>query len=211
MFARRICYSYIVAIVGAVNCSMALASATVNYQGYMYHGVDLGFGSGPVAGGYVIAGAFAPGFVVQDYFDVYGDGFGNITQGHYSAAIADGAFRPIGAGVLTDGFGFFSSSGMTDEPEGTPIYLFGFPTADPDSGIPVGVLATGTHSSFLVPADMGSTSVDASQTDTFVYGVPTVDGFAFVLLPIPEPTSCWLAAVGAIACGIAHRPRRCGQ
>ena len=167
----------VLALLVLTGASPANAAATVDYYGQLY------IGSGYLSGGFVVAGTFAPGFVSANYFQVYS------LSGFYSDSVADGGFRPIGSGVLTDANGFFSGSGTTNEPPGTQIYLFGFNVSNPDLATH-GFLATGSDPSFLIPADMTSTSIHPSQVSSILFGVQFGgDAIGVGPLTVAEPTS----------------------
>ena len=145
----------------------ASADATVNYHGYLYEHPQ----GPPVGGGFVVAGTFAPGFDPSSYFDLFGDEFGNVAPNHYSNAVAAGAFRPIGSPLTTSGDGFFNGSGSTTALEGSSVYLFAF-RIHPDFGDIAGVITTGSSPTFTVPAQGGSTTIDAALADVVVFGSP---------------------------------------
>jgi hypothetical protein len=173
----------VVSTLSAALSSDAIADATVNYQGYLKNG------NLAAVNAFGIAGTFAPGFNPQTYHCTYGDGSCNLLSGHYSAAVADGNFIPIGPGDLTNGAGFFSGSGTTSAASGTPIYFFAFDTSDPDAAS-MWALATSTDPSFEVPAAMGATSIDTALTDTFIYGEGRLDAALLLRgVPIPEPST----------------------
>jgi len=192
------------AAAGLFRIAAASADATVNYQGYLSQS-PLG---GPVAGGFVVAGTFAPGFNPSTYFDVFGDEYGNVALNHYSNAVAAGVFRPIGSPVTTSVAGFFNGSGSTIALEGTSVYLFAF-ARHPDFGDPEGVIASGSSPPFKVLAPAGSTSIDAALADDFVFGLHAPDGaLALGMLPIPKPNACALSAIGAATFGAFRSARR---
>src|SRR3990172_2650140 len=136
-----------IAAVSLLPMATVRADATVAYQGYL---VQSPFG-GPIANGFVVAGTFAPGFIPADYFEVFGDGYGNVELNHYSNAVAAGAFHPIGSPVTTSPLGFFMGTGSTTVPQGASIYLFAF-ARHPDLGDFEGVIATSSNTTFKVPA-----------------------------------------------------------
>jgi hypothetical protein len=173
---------------------MASADANVNYSGKLLHSP----GGLPVDGGFVIAGTFAPGFEPSTYFQVYGDGSGNVAPNHYMNATFAGSFLPIGLPVLTTAAGFFAGSGTTNAAAGTPVYVFAFPV-HPDLGQQFGVIATGSDAAFLVPAGMGSTSINFNLANNFLFGSGTANGLAAGQLPIPEPHTFVLTVIGAAA------------
>ena len=166
--------------------TVATAAATVNYQGYLYGE----FGS-PAYGGFIIAGTFAPGFNPETIACVYGDESCNVGTEYYTLGVNDGTIRPIGDGVTTDSNGFFSGTGTTSEIAGSPIYLFGFPPFSSAEG----VVATSNHPSFLVPPTDGSTTLDASLANSFVFGYQTGNGIAVAVLPFPEPSALALVVI----------------
>jgi hypothetical protein len=183
--------------------STSFADATVNYEGFVYADE---FSFMPVQNGFAIAGTFPPGFDPYSYHCVYGDTSCNLNAGHYSAAVGDGNFVPIGAGDLTDASGFFSGSGTTSAAAGTPVYLFVFATPDPDTSFYWG-LATSTHPSFLVPAANGDTTLNAGLADTFIHGADAPGGIALRVVPFPEPSAFvfTLTAFSFVGCGRKRR------
>lgn len=174
-----------------LQASAACADATVSYHGYLYNQALT-----PIQGGFVIAGTFDPGFNPASYFAVYGDAFGNVAAGHYSAAVAAGTFRPVGLPVNTSASGFFSGSGTTTAAAGTSIYLVAFPE-HPDLGGTFGVLGTGIDPTFRVPDAMGSTDIDAALANQFYWGRHVNGGVGVGTLPIPEPSTLGALIVGA--------------
>ncbi|HEY4232332.1 MAG TPA: hypothetical protein VGM76_02815, partial [Lacipirellulaceae bacterium] len=151
---------------------------------------------------------FAPSFHPDNYECVYGDSACNMFSTQYSHAVADGSFLPIGAGTLTNGSGGFSGTGMTGAPVGTPIYLFLFNSPNPDAAN-LFALATSSDASYKVPVDGGSTTLSASQANSFVFGFPTGNGIRLNFFPIPEPSTFSLAALSlGIMYGMQRRMKR---
>jgi hypothetical protein len=181
-----------------VPAAIAPAAATVNFEGFLYDGFN-----GPLWGGSVIAGTFAPGFDPTDIPCVYGDSSCNVGAEYYNLAVADGTIRPIGSFAIANSSGFFSGSGITNEPAGTPIYLFGFNPSENYSA----VLATSSHAAYLVPAMGGSTSIHAVQADSFIFGFKLGRGFSVDGTPIPEPTTLTLLALTALPYSLFYRRR----
>jgi len=200
--------------------SQVTSAATVEYSGSVF---SLG---GPADGSYVVAGTFAPGykpFSGSDDFDTYSNSTlyeindlycvyaatvfdCNIEAGAYDTAVSDGIFTPIGLGTLTDQNGFFSTSGTTDAPAGTPIWLFAFEGNDTDAGTQV--LASSTDSTWLIPAQpAGVTTLVAGNADLFLFGVGHPQGVVLTGVPIPEPTSLVLSFLGGLAI-LGSRRRR---
>jgi PEP-CTERM motif len=176
------------------------AAATVNYQGFLYGGSFGPFAPfQPVVNGFVVAGTFAPGFNPSSIPAVYGDFAQNVGSDYYAKAVADGNIRPIGPGTLTDGTGHFSASGMTSDPTGTRIYLFGFSTPVPSNSGAFSTLGTSSDASFLVPPGGGITTVNASMANQFVFGGTHNNGISLDVLPFPEPSTFILAGVGFVA------------
>lgn len=180
-----------------VPIASATAAATVNYQGLLYN-----TSGSPLQGGFVIAGTFKPGFNPVDVACTYGDAFCNVGNEYYSMGVADGTIRPIGSGAFTGLGGTFSGTGITNEPAGSRIYLFGFPAF---SGYD-GVLATSNDSSYVVPPTGGTTTINAALTNQFIFGQKFGDAIAVAGLPIPEPATATLAALAVFAL-IASRRR----
>jgi hypothetical protein len=175
------------------------AAATVDYQGFLYGGSFGPFAPfQPVVNGFVVAGTFAPGFNPSSIPVVYGDFAENVGSDYYAKAVADGNIRPIGPGTFTDGTGHFSGSGMTSDPTGTRIYLFGFWTPVPASSGLFSTLGTSSDASFLVPTVGGTTTVDASTANQFFFGGTHNNGISLGVLPFPEPSTFILAAVGFV-------------
>jgi hypothetical protein len=178
---------------GSLSASPILAATTVNYQGYLYN-----FNGAPIDGGVVIAGTFAPSFhPPQDLCD-YGDAGCNFGTEYFRLAVADGKLFPIGTGASTDSAGFFSGTGMSNDPAGTPIYLFGFqsPAALTVGGGDFGALATSTDASYQIPVGGGPANIDAALANVFILGKKYNGGLAVDVLPFPEPSSVILAIVG---------------
>lgn len=189
-FQARWSKVFFIAVI-AIACSVlpalpSFAAATVNFEGYIFNG-----SSGPLWGGSVIAGTFAPGFNPNDIDCVYGDSYCNVGAEYYNLGVADGTIRPIGGFAFADSSGFFSGSGVTNEPAGTPSYLFGFHPMQQYSA----VLATSGDASYLVPAMGGTTSVHTSKASSFVFGFKQGQAIAVDGTPIPEPTTLLLLLV----------------
>lgn len=198
MVSRRFQRVCLLVVLSLMPYTTALAAATVNYQGFLYSG-----DGAPIDGGFVIAGTFTAGFNAVNFFDAFGDGFGNYQSDSYDRAVAAGTFRPIGSGVSTSA-GFFSGTGMTNDTPGTPIYLFGFEHS-PTSGYLV--LATSSDLSYLVPPGSGLTTVNASLANQFAFWKKLNGGLAVAGAPIPEPSTLALASLAAIVTGISLRSR----
>jgi hypothetical protein len=172
-------------------CSTLFAAATVNYQGFVFTS-----GSTPAAFDFAIAGTFTPSFDPNNYSCVYGsDNFCNMNSTQYSHAVADGNFLPIGAGTLTNASGGFDGTGTTNAPTGTPIYLFLFNNPNPDAAT-LFALATSSNPFYRVPSGGGTTTLFASQANSFVFGFPGGNGIVLNSFPIPEPSTLSLAALG---------------
>jgi hypothetical protein len=199
MVSRRFQRAGFLVVLSLMSYTTALAAATVNYEGFLYSS-----GGAPVNGGFVIAGTFAPGFNVHNYFDTFGDGFGNALSDSYDRAVATGTFRPIGSGVSTIA-GFFSGTGTTNDTPGTSIYLFGFEHSPTTSLYQA--LATSSDPSYLVPTGSGITAVNASLANQFAFGKKLNGGIGLVGVPIPEPSTSALASLAAIVTGVSLRRR----
>jgi hypothetical protein len=154
----------------------------------------------------VVAGTFKPGFDLASYPCVYGDDVCNLLGGHYSAAVADGNFIPIGSGDVTDFGGGFSGSGTTSASRGTPIYLFAFETSDPDIAF-YWALATSTDPSYLVPGNVETTTLNATLADVFLFGLDHPLGIALQVVPFPEPSTILLAMSAASGLMMTRRRR----
>ena len=179
------------ALVVTLSCGVAgssvLAQTTVNYHG----GVNYRPGM-PVVNGFAIAGTFASGFDPYDYKYVYGmDEWGNMDETHYSDAVADGNFLPIGGGSWTNTSGYFSGAGTTYAPEGTTLWLFVFDNPDPNAAANFG-LGTST-SLWKVPAVGENFTLDTGRMNAFVFGSPGGGRIVVGGLPIPEPGTAILA------------------
>jgi hypothetical protein len=166
-------------------------AATVNYIGTLYNESGV-----PIQGGRVIAGTFKPGFNVSNYACTYSDPFCNPYDNNYSLAVADGNFIPLDAGVLTSSTGGFFGSGISTA-TGSQIWLFAFTGSQPNGGGGQ-VLASGSGSSFFVPS-FGSTTVNSSGANQFIFGESFNSGFKTTGLPVPEPATATILAVGAIS------------
>lgn len=179
------------------------SAATVGYSGYVF-----GDGS-PVVNGYVIAGTFAAGFDPLNYTCFYGDSACNLNVDAYSSAVADGNFLPIGAGVLTDSSGAFSTTGTTDAAAGTPVWLFAFGDAGTSSSHQV--LASSSDPSWNVPAQpLGATLINAVAADLFVMGQTHPLGVEVTGVPVPEPGT-WLLALAILINVLSFRGRGWGR
>jgi hypothetical protein len=180
------------------SCSALGAPPPVTYHGHVYQGYG-----GPVVNGFAVAGTFAPGFDPFDYEYVYGiDEWGNMDQTHYSDAVADGNFLPIGGGTWTDESGYFWGSGASSAAPGTPVYLFVFDDSNPDLAANFG-LATSTDPSYRLSAS-GYASVDATLANDFVFGWSSGDGIAVNVLPFPEPATSTLALLAMAGLPLAR-------
>ena len=171
----------------------AASAAVVDYSGRVFEDPQgRPTGGAPHRNGFVIAGTFAPGYDPFRYaFSIDTEG-GNIVGGEYDKAVADGDFFPIGTGGLTDAAGAFALSGTTAADPGTPIWLFAF-----DRPVAEGwtqVLATSPLANWRAPAADGTTSLAASEAETFVLGRSNPQGVALSIVPFPEPTAAlaWL-------------------
>jgi hypothetical protein len=178
----------------AVACSVlpalpSFAAATVNFSGFAYNGLF----SGPLTGGNVIAATFAPTFNPTDIPCTYGDSSCNVGIEFISLGVADGNIRPIGSFATVGGDGSFSGSGSTNEPAGTPIYLIAYQPWVQYAA----VLATSNHSSYVVPATGGTTSIHTLNANSFVFGFKAGQGIAVNGTPIPEPAAASLMLLAA--------------
>jgi hypothetical protein len=178
------------AAVAALLGPLTAAGATVSYHGLLQDPT-------PPQGDFVIAGTFRPGFQPWQYSYTYGDAYGNLYFNHYSRAIADENWRPIGAGTLADAGGAFSGSGATTGIDGLPIYLFLFDNPNPDITWYF-ALATSTNPPWSVQND-GDITIDAARANQFTYGYKQGDRIALHGIPIPEPSSAIAVAVMTFA------------
>src|SRR5688572_28783312 len=132
-------------------------AATVNYGGVLTEAPDP---NGPLNDNFVIAGTFAPGFPVEQYDFIYGSSVGNLSPNHYTRAVADGNFRPIGPGTLANAQGAFSGSGSTTGINDLPVWVFMFENQpEPVGGLFFLALVSGTGPSWRVQND-GATNID---------------------------------------------------
>ncbi len=191
--------SLLVCVFGLV--SLTSEAATVQYSGNLFGE----YGGGPVSGGLVIAGTFAPNFDPHYYNCFYGDEACNLFGGAYEEAVADGNFIPIPfesiipfpGTYITDQNGAFSASGTTNAPAGTPIWLWAFEDNSRESAHQV--LASSTDPSWLTPAQsVGLTWINASEADIFVLGNSHPQGVELTVTPFPEPTSMALSLLGGL-------------
>jgi hypothetical protein len=188
----------------ALSAPASFGAATVNYQGYVYNDV---FSPAPAFNVFAVAGTFAPGFDPYDFNCYYADDDScNLFWSHYSEAVADGIFTPIGEGDLTDGSGFFSGSGTTLAAMGTPVFLFAFDTPDPNDA-QNWALVTSSHPSFAVPANLESTTVHTAVADSVAFGYLVNGGIALNVLPFPEPSTTVLALIALASAGVPRRRR----
>ena len=179
------------AAVAALLGPLTAAGATVSYHGLLQD-------PPPPQGDFVIAGTFRPGFQPWQYSYTYGDDYGNlIYPDHYSRAVGDGNWRPIGAGTLADASSAFSGSGATTGIDGLPIYLFLFDNPNPDI-TEYFALATRTDPPWSVQND-GDITIDAARANQFTYGYKQGDRIALSVIPFPEPSSAIAVAVMTFA------------
>jgi hypothetical protein len=179
------------AAVAALLGPLTAAGATVSYHGLLKDPT-------PPQGDFVIAGTFRPGFQPWQYSHIYGDAYGNLDfNHHYSHAIADENWRPIGVGTLADASGAFSGSGTTTGIDGLPIYLFLFDNPNPDTTW-FFALATSTNPLWSVQND-GDIIIDAARANQFTYGYKQGDRIALSVIPFPEPSSAIAVAVMTFA------------
>lgn len=178
----------------------AARAAAVTFSGTLFHESGL-----PAVNALVVAGTFKPGFQVNNYTCIYGDFVCNLNGNNYNEAVADGNFIPI-ASTFTSFNGTFSGAGLSTA-IGSQIWLFGFPSTLPlPEPQPVQVLASGTDSSFFVPA-VGNTAVIASLANTFELGMKFGNGLRLSGIPIPEPSAALLSTL-AVASLLANHCRR---
>jgi len=183
--------SLLVCVIGFV--SQTASAATVQYSGKVFTA-----NGSPIVGGYVIVGTFAPGIDPFNYNCIYGDEVCNQNPGAYDSAVSDGNFFPIGAGTLTDPNGVFNTSGSTNTPAGTPIWLFAF--ADDTRGSFLQVLASSSNPAWQTPAQpTGFTFLNASDADMFVMGTSHPQGVTLGEVPVPESASLTLSILGGLA------------
>jgi hypothetical protein len=197
----RLSLASIVAVAawGAFLSTDPACAATIDYHVVLYNNSGV-----PIQGGRVIAGTFKPGFNVSNYACTYSDPFCNPYENNYSLAVADGNFIPFDAGGLTSSTGIFSGSGISTA-TGSQIWTFAFSGSQPN-GAGGQVLATGSGPSFFVPA-AGSTGFNSSGINQFIFGQSFNSGLKLTGLPVPEPASATVFAVGATSL-IIFRMRR---
>jgi hypothetical protein len=179
----------------------SLSAATVNYSGKLFSEAGP-----PVSGGEVVIGTFAASFDPFQYSCVYGDGACNLDLGAFNSAVGEGNFFPIGSGAITGTDGFFSGTGTTSAPSGTPIWMFAFEDLTRDSFYQV--LTTSSHSAWQVPAQpSGITEIVALQANTFVMGFPEPEGIRLNVVPFPEPGTFLLLTVVGMVMGLKRQGR----
>ena len=184
------------AIAAIFFCPVIAAAATVTYQGFLQEDAVLPPQSFNLSDDFVIAGTFAPGFDPFNYTHVYGDSVGNLTDPlHYTHAVADGNFRPIGAGTLSDAAGAFSGSGTATKIDNLPIYLFLFADADPN-GLSNLALVSSTDPSWRVQND-GIATLDAATANVFPLGSRSGNRIVMQIPPVPEPAPGIFILLGA--------------
>jgi hypothetical protein len=193
-FVRR---ALVAALAGLAYLPTLSVAAVVTYSGRHFSPF------GTTGNDFVVAGTFLPGFDVNNY-GFHFDPNGNILGiPHYSMAVSQGIFRPIGPGTLTDGAGIFSGSGTASGINDLPIYLFHFDTADPDDSLAL-ALETSTDPSWRVQND-GSTHIDAATATTFVYGGISNGVIQLQVAPFPEPATGTLFTIALLALGMRRR------
>lgn len=209
-------FAVVIAMIAVVNAS----AANVDFQGYLYSG-ESGL---PIISGRIIVGTFKPGFDVLRYPCIYGDVVCNLDGNAYYQAVADGNFIPLSnvndinpfnvlipnkdpSIVLTGPGGYFSGTGTTDA-VGSQLWIFGFPQPEPFLGGLLQALASGNSDAFRVPA-VGTTLIDAAQTNIFVFGEHYGNGIRTTVVPFPEPTSLSFFSIAAVMLGASrYRTRR---
>lgn len=181
-----------------------LAETCVQAQMVSYNGGVTQNGA-PVANGFVIAGTFAPGFDVDSYKYVYGDESGNLLGlPHYSQAVADGNFRPIGDGALTLPDGSFAGSGSNETGVGRLVYLFAFDKPNPaDSWF----FAMATNPAWVTGSD-SFLNISADEATQFPFGEKFGATLGLQIMPFPEPSSLSLAIVVGSALLVRVRHHR---
>jgi hypothetical protein len=201
----RLALSLVVAVVAFA--LHAAPAAMVNYSGVL---TENSFGpSGPLNDDFVIAGTFKPGFDVNPYDFIYGDAFGNLSPHHYTQAVADGNFRPIGSGTLADATGAFSGSGTATGIDGLPIWVFMFADRPEPQRLFFLALVSGTGPEWRVQND-GATTLDTATANVFHFGQPAGGGaVAMNVAPFPEPGSAAVLALFGGSLLIRRRPGSC--
>jgi|ERR1035437_2982375 hypothetical protein len=191
-----------IVIAATLFCPLLAGAATITYQGFLQEGfLPPQFFN--LADDFVIAGTFAPGFNPFNYTHVYGDSEGNLTDPlHYTHAVADGNFRPIGAGTLSDATGAFSGSGTTTGIDNLPIYLFLSADADPNGFSDLFsdlAIVSSTDPTWRVQND-GIATLDAATANVFPLGSLLGNRIVLQVAPFPEPASPTLLLLGAALC-----------
>ncbi|MAE59862.1 MAG: hypothetical protein CMJ49_00745 [Planctomycetaceae bacterium] len=187
-------------VIVVLGLSSAGYGVDVNYSGFIHDP----YPNSPV-GDFVIAGTFDPTFNPWDYPYVYGDWVGNLVDGpEYAQAVADGVFRPIGAGTLTtDGAGSFSGTGSTTGIVGEALWIFAFGDPAPDDAWTF-ALCTSSDPGWLASGDaVGDQNVlHSSEADVFVFGGSAAPAIALQGLPIPVPSAGAAGLAGLVwVCG----------
>ena len=162
--------------------------AVVQYSGSLFDP------DGFLQNDWVIAGTFKPGFDVNQYDFIYGDASGNLGGQHYTQAVADGNFRPIGSGTFANASGAFSGSGTATGIDGLPIYLFASAIPDIDQSF---YLALATSPTWTV-SNNGNVTIDAATASSFHFGYKDGTRMALSEIPFPEPSG--VAVVGGAMC-----------
>lgn len=182
------CFSLLLVRVASID------AATVNFMGRLDEETFVP-SSPTLSDDFVIAGTFRPGFDIPRYNFIYGDDAGNTHQNHYALAVADGNFRPIGAGTLANAAGEFAGTGSTPTNiDGLPIYIYCFPESNPFGYYATGALFSGTGPSWRILND-GSTSIDTATANIFLLGSNDDGTITMRYLPIPEPQTAISALV----------------
>lgn len=196
------------AIASAIFLIQSISSAaTVNYQGVIS---ELGGYNppGPLNDDWVIAGTWAPGFTVGNWWCVYGSAGCNIGPNMYSRAVADGVWRPIGSGTFANAAGAFSGSGTATGIDNLPIYFLVFSSPYPDAVNDMAIFS-GSSAAWRVQND-GTTSINAASADIFSPGANVNGVIHFGLVPISEPGTSLLFGLGIATLCLRYRnaPRK---